>query len=174
MIYALGNRQPEIAVDAWIADNATVAGSVHLAAQSSVWFNSVLRGDNHYIYLGAGSNVQDASVLHTDADIDLRIGSGCTIGHQVMLHGCTIGDNSLIGIQSVILNGAVIGRNCLVGAGSLITEGKIFPDGVLIVGSPAVVKRELKPQEIQLIMLSAQSYVENARRFREQLKPLPV
>lgn len=174
MIYTLSNRQPQIADDAWIADNATLIGSVHLAARSSVWFNSVLRGDNHHIYIDVGSNVQDASVLHTDAGIDLRIGSDCTIGHQVMLHGCTIGDNSLIGIQSVILNGAVIGRNCLVGAGSLISEGKTFPDGVLIVGSPAVVKRELKPQEIQRITLSAQSYVENARRFREQLKPLLV
>jgi carbonic anhydrase/acetyltransferase-like protein (isoleucine patch superfamily) len=174
MIHTLGNRQPEIAADAWIADNASVIGSVYLAARSSVWFNSVLRGDNHHIYLGEGSNVQDASVLHTDAGIDLRIGNDCTVGHQVTLHGCTIGDNSLIGIHSVILNGAVIGRNCLVGAGGLITEGKTFPDGVLIVGSPAVIKRELKPQEIQRITLSALSYVENARRFREQLKALPV
>ncbi len=174
MIYTLGKRRPQLADDAWVAPNATLIGTVHLAARSSVWFNTVLRGDTDEIFVGEGSNVQDGSVLHTDAGIQLRIGASCTIGHQVMLHGCTIGDNTLIGIQSVILNGAVIGRNSLVGAGSVVPEGKQYPDGVLLLGSPAVVKRELKPQEIQIIEASARGYVENARRFREQLQPLAV
>ncbi|MDB5987265.1 MAG: gamma carbonic anhydrase family protein [Nevskia sp.] len=172
MIYTLGKRSPQLADDAWIAPNASVIGSVHLAARSSVWFNSVLRGDTDDIYLGEGSNVQDGAVLHTDAGFKLRIGADCTVGHQVMLHGCVIGDNTLIGIQSVILNGAVIGRNSLVGAGSLVPEGKTFPDGVLLVGRPAVVKRELSPQEIQIVTAAAQHYVENARRYREHLQPL--
>jgi len=170
MIYRLGERQPELADDVWIASNATVIGSVHLAARSSVWFNSVVRGDTDDIYLGTGSNVQDGAVLHTDAGYKLRVGADCTIGHQVMLHGCVIGDNTLIGIQSVVLNGAVIGRNSLVGAGSVVPEGKTFPDGVLLVGSPAVVKRELRAPEIQIITAAAQHYVENARRYREQLQ----
>ena len=174
MLYTLGKRRPELADDVWIAPNASIIGSVHLAACSSVWFNCVLRGDTDELYIGEGSNVQDSSVLHTDAGIKLRIGVDCTIGHQVMLHGCTIGDNSLIGIQSVILNGAVIGKNSMVGAGSVVPEGKVFPDGVLLLGSPAVVKRELTPQQIQMMTASARHYVENARRFREQLQPLTV
>ncbi|GAC1630245.1 MAG: gamma carbonic anhydrase family protein [Nevskia sp.] len=170
MIYSLGERIPVIGPDAWIADNATVIGSVVLQARASVWFNCVLRGDNDVITVGEDSNVQDAAVLHTDAGIRLTIGRGCTIGHQVMLHGCAIGDNTLIGIQTVILNGAQIGRNSIVGAGSLVPEGRVYPDGVLILGSPAVVKRELLPGEMKLMEFGAKHYVQNARRYREQLK----
>jgi carbonic anhydrase/acetyltransferase-like protein (isoleucine patch superfamily) len=170
VLYSLDKRSPEVADDVWIADTACVIGSVKLSAGSSVWYGCTLRGDNDEIIVGEGSNVQENSVLHTDPGLKLRIGRDCTIGHQVMLHGCTVGDNVLVGIQSVILNRAVIGRNTMVGAGSLVPEGKTFPDGVLLLGSPAKVVRELKPQEIQMITLSAQHYVQNAKRFRESLK----
>lgn len=172
MIYSLENRVPQFNGETWVADNAIVVGAVVLHANASVWFNCVLRGDNEPITVGENSNVQDGSVLHTDVGIPLSIGRDCTIGHMVMLHGCTIGDNSLIGIKSVVLNRARIGKNSLVGANSLITEGKQFPDGVLIMGAPAKVVRELTPQEIQFIGLSAQHYVQNARRFRSALKPV--
>jgi len=172
MLYALEDRVPHIADGAWVAENATVIGSVRLAAGSSVWFNCVLRGDNDDLIVGENSNVQDGSVLHTDAGIKLVIGRGCTIGHQVMLHGCSIGDNSLIGIQSVVLNRAVIGRNSIVGAGSLVAEGKQFPDGVLLLGSPAKVVRELTAPEIQVLQYTSQIYVQNAQRFRDKLRPL--
>jgi carbonic anhydrase/acetyltransferase-like protein (isoleucine patch superfamily) len=172
MLYALEDRVPHIADGAWVAENATIIGSVRLAAGSSVWFNCVLRGDNDDLIVGENSNVQDGSVLHTDAGIKLVIGRGCTIGHQVMLHGCSIGDNSLIGIQSVVLNRAVIGRNSIVGAGSLVAEGKQFPDGVLLLGSPAKVVRELTAPEIQVLQYTSQIYVKNAQRFRGKLRPL--
>jgi carbonic anhydrase/acetyltransferase-like protein (isoleucine patch superfamily) len=172
MLYALEDRIPQVAADAWVADNASVIGSVQLAGGSSVWFNCVLRGDNDDLIVGENSNVQDGSVLHTDPGIKLRIGRGCTIGHQVMLHGCTIGDNSLVGIQSVVLNRAVIGSNSMVGAGSLVPEGKQFPDGVLLLGSPAKVVRELTAPEIQMLQHVSQLYVKNALRFREQLRAL--
>ena len=173
MIYTLGERIPVIGNEVWIADNATIIGSVVLHDRASVWFNCVLRGDNDIITIGEDSNVQDASVLHTDAGIKLTIGRGCTIGHQVMLHGCEIGDGSLIGIQSVVLNCAKIGRNSIVGAGSLVPEGREYPDGVLILGSPAVVKRPLSPPEMQLMSYGAKHYVQNAARYRAQLKPMP-
>jgi carbonic anhydrase/acetyltransferase-like protein (isoleucine patch superfamily) len=172
MIYTLKDRIPQIDPAAWVADGASVIGSVHLAAGSSVWFGCVLRGDNDDISVGENSNVQDGSVLHTDPGVKLTIGKGCTIGHQVMLHGCSIGDNTLVGIQSVVLNRAVIGKNCLVGAGSLVAEGKQFPDGVLLLGSPAKVVRELSPAEIQMLQMVSQIYVKNAQRYREQLRPL--
>ena len=172
MIYNLDNRTPQIDPAAWVADNATVIGTVRLAAGSSVWFGCVLRGDNDDISVGEDSNVQDGSVLHTDPGIKLSIGRGCTIGHQVMLHGCSIGDNSLVGIQSVVLNRAVIGKNSIVGAGSLVAEGKQFPDGVLLMGSPAKVVRELTPAEIQMLQRVLQVYVTNAQRYRAQLRPL--
>jgi carbonic anhydrase/acetyltransferase-like protein (isoleucine patch superfamily) len=172
MIYTLDKRIPQIDPAAWVADNATVIGTVQLAAGSSIWFGCVLRGDNDDILVGENSNVQDNSVLHTDPGIKLTIGKGCTIGHQVMLHGCTIGDNSLVGIQSVVLNRAVIGKNSMVGAGSLVPEGKQFPDGVLLMGSPAKVVRELSPAEIQMLQLVSQVYVRNAQRYREQLRPV--
>lgn len=172
MLYSIDRRSPQIAEGVWIADTARVIGSVQLLTGSSVWYGCTLRGDMDHIIVGENSNVQDGAVLHTDAGVKLRIGSGCTIGHQAMLHGCSIGDNTLIGIQSVILNRAVIGRNTAVGACSFVPEGKTFPDGVLLLGSPAKVARELQPQEIQMITLSAQHYVANARKFRESLKPI--
>jgi carbonic anhydrase/acetyltransferase-like protein (isoleucine patch superfamily) len=170
MLYSIDKRSPEVAEGVWVADNASVIGSVRLLAGSSVWFGCTLRGDMDELIVGGNSNVQDGSVLHTDAGVKLTIGRDCTIGHQAMLHGCTVGDNTLIGIQSVILNRAVIGKNTVVGACSFVPEGKTFPDGVLLLGSPAKVARELKPQEIQMIALSAQHYVQNAKRFRTSLK----
>ena len=168
-IYQLGDKHPQLAASAWVADSAQVIGDVRLEADVSIWFNTVLRGDNDPITIGSGSNIQDGSVLHTDNGVPLTIGRHVTVGHQVMLHGCTIGDESLIGIGAVVLNGAVIGRHCLVGAGALVTEGKTFPDGSLIIGSPARVARQLTPEQIEALRRSAQHYIENARRDREQL-----
>lgn len=170
MIYTLDKRTPQFKGEYWVADNATLIGAVTLENNVSVWFNCVVRGDVDDILIGENTNVQDGSVLHTDIGIKLRIGRGCTIGHMVMLHGCEIGDNTLIGIKSLIMNRAKIGRNCIVGANSLVTEGKSFPDNSLIVGAPAKLVRELTPQEIQLITLSSQHYVENAKRFKAQLR----
>jgi carbonic anhydrase/acetyltransferase-like protein (isoleucine patch superfamily) len=172
MIYSLGSRIPQIAPDAWVAHNATVVGSIHLHARSSVWFNCVLRGDNDDIIVGEDSNVQDSAVLHTDPGVKLTIGRGCTIGHQVMLHGCTIGDGTLIGIQSVVLDRAAIGSNCLLGAGSLVPPGKQYPDGVLLLGRPAAVVRELRPDELKLLKNAAAGYVRHAQIFRSQMRPL--
>jgi carbonic anhydrase/acetyltransferase-like protein (isoleucine patch superfamily) len=171
VIQALGEHSPELVGDGhFIADNATVIGNVRLLSKSSVWFNTVIRGDNEPIEVGEGSNVQDGCILHTDPGFPLTIGAGVTVGHRVMLHGCTIGDNSLIGIGSTVLNGAKIGTNCLVGAHSLVTEGKSFPDGSLILGSPAKVVRELTAEEIAGIKLSASHYVGNAARFATSLR----
>ena len=171
MIHALGDHTPELVGDGhFVAHNATVIGNVRLHPDSSVWFNTVIRGDNELIEVGPGSNVQDSCVLHTDPGFPMKIGKDVTVGHRVMLHGCTIGANSLIGIGSTILNGAVIGRNCLVGAHSLITEGKAFPDGSLILGSPARVVRELTGEEIAGIHEAAEHYVENGARFRMSLR----
>lgn len=165
-IYSLGEHQPRLGAGVWVADNASLIGQVELGALSSVWYGAVLRGDNDRITLGARSNVQDGSVLHTDDGFWLNVGDDVTIGHQAMLHGCSVGAGSLIGIQSVILNGARIGRNCLVGAKSLITEGKEFPDGVLIMGSPAKVVRALEPAQIERLHWSAQHYAQQATRHR--------
>jgi carbonic anhydrase/acetyltransferase-like protein (isoleucine patch superfamily) len=169
-VYQLGDLTPIIAPSAWVADSAEVIGQVDLADEASVWYGTVIRGDNDRISVGRRSNVQENSVLHTDSGIRLTVGEDVTIGHQVMLHGCTIGDGTLIGIQSVILNGARIGRNCLVGAGALVTEGKEFPDGVLIVGSPAKVVRELTPEQIARLKASAAHYVHQQQRHRTLLK----
>jgi carbonic anhydrase/acetyltransferase-like protein (isoleucine patch superfamily) len=163
-IYQLDADAPEIHPSAWVADSADVIGRVHLGENASVWYGAVLRGDNDRITIGANSNVQDGSVLHTDNGQPLWIGRGVTIGHLVMLHGCSIGDDSLIGIQSVILNGARIGRHSIVGAGALVTEGKEFPDGVLIVGSPAKVVRELTAEQIERLKASAAHYVQQQQR----------
>ncbi len=169
-IFRLDDRTPSIDPSAWVADSAHVIGSVTLGADASVWFGAILRGDTELLDVGRGSNVQDGSVLHADDGQPLTIGEGVTIGHLVMLHGCTIGDNSLVGIGSVILNGARIGRNCLVGARALVTEGKTFPDGSLIVGSPAVAVRTLTEVQIEGLRQSARHYVGNARRFRSGLE----
>ena len=171
-VYQLDDDTPDIAPDAWVADSAEVIGRVVLGAQASVWYGAVLRGDNARISIGRASNVQDGSVLHTDDGKPLVIGDGVTIGHQVMLHGCTVGDGSLIGIQSVVLNGARIGKNSIVGAGSLVTEGKEFPDGALIVGSPAKVVRMLTAEQIEALAASAAHYVHNADRHRVGLKKI--
>jgi len=169
-IYQFANWRPEIAADAYVAPGAHIMGRVRLQARASVWFAAVLRGDNEPIDIGEESNVQDGSALHTDPGYPLTVGARVTIGHQAMLHGCTIGEGSLIGIQAVILNGAEIGRNCLVGAGALVTEGKVFPDGVLILGAPARVARELTPQAIAAIQANTQHYVARAARFAEELQ----
>ncbi|HSI51946.1 MAG TPA: gamma carbonic anhydrase family protein [Ideonella sp.] len=172
-LYEVDGLQPVVPDSAWVADSAQVIGRVELGEDSSVWFGVVIRGDQpEPVSIGARTNIQEASVLHSDAGKPLTIGSDVTIGHKVMLHGCTVGDGSLIGIGAVVLNGAVIGKNCLVGAGALVTEGKSFPDGSLIVGSPAVVKRALSPEQIAGLMGSAAHYVDNARRFRDTLHKL--
>lgn len=168
-IHRLGDERPQVADTAWVAESAQVIGRVVLADDASVWFGAVLRGDNEPLVVGRGSNVQECTVMHADEGYPLVLGDGVTVGHQVMLHGCTVGDGSLIGIQSIVLNGARIGRNCLVGAGSLVTEGKTFPDGTLIVGRPAKVVRELTPEQIEGLRRSAETYVARARRFRAEL-----
>lgn len=169
-MYALEKFTPQAAASAWVADSATVIGNVVLEEDSSVWFGTVIRGDiEDVIRIGRGSNIQDNSTLHADYGKPLTIGENVTVGHQVMLHGCTIGAGSLIGIGAVVLNGARIGKGCIVGAGSLVTEGKEFPDGSMIMGSPAKVVRELTPEQQQGILMSAAHYRENARRFRDSL-----
>ena len=165
-IYQFDEHHPQLGPGAWVAPGATVLGRVQLGADASVWYGCVLRGDNDRITIGARSNVQDGSVLHTDAGIPLELGDEVSVGHQVMLHGCSVGDGTLIGIQSVVMNGARIGRNCLVGAKSLVTEGKEFPDGALILGSPAKVVRMLTLEQIEALHWSARHYVEQAARHR--------
>jgi len=168
-LYRLGEHAPLIDSSAWIADNAVLIGRVVLGPGASVWYGAVLRGDNEPIVIGADSNVQEGTVMHTDPGCPLTVGEGVTIGHQAMLHGCTIGDGALIGIQAAVLNRAVIGPRCLVGAGALVTEGKVFDAGQLIVGSPAVAKRPLSPEQLAGLAHSARNYAERARRYRDQL-----
>jgi carbonic anhydrase/acetyltransferase-like protein (isoleucine patch superfamily) len=169
-VYALNDTVPQVHETAWVAESATVIGNVRLHADASVWYGAVVRGDNETITVGRGSNVQDGSVLHTDHGFPLTLGEGVTVGHQVTLHGCSIGDGSLVGIQAVVLNGARIGRNCLVGAGALVTEGKEFPDNSLIMGAPAKVVRELSPEQAQRLRQSAENYIANAARHRAGLR----
>lgn len=169
-VYELDGKAPVLGEGSWVADSAQVIGAVELAPNASVWFGAVVRGDTETIRIGANSNVQDGSVLHADHGKPLTIGANVTVGHQVMLHGCTIGDNSLVGIQAVVLNGARIGRNCIVGAGSVVTEGKEFPDNSLIIGAPAKVVRTLDDAAAAKLAESAAHYVENARRFARGLK----
>jgi len=171
-LYQLDQHSPALADSAWVADSAQVMGKVVLEEDASVWFGAILRGDNETLTVGRGSNVQDGTVMHSDPGFPLTVGENVTIGHQVMLHGCTIGDGSLIGIQSVVLNGAKIGKHCLVGAGSLVTEGKEFPDGSLIVGSPAKAVRQLTPEQIEGLKRSAAHYVQNAQRYKNGLRKL--
>ena len=172
--YSLGGVEPELAgaEDCWIAPTATVIGRVILRKDASVWFGAVIRGDNEPIEVGEGSNVQDGCVLHTDPGYPLTIGRGCTIGHMVMLHGCTIGDGSLIGIGATVLNGAKIGRNCLIGAHSLIPEGKEISDGSLVMGAPGRIVRELSAEQTEGLREPATHYVERWRSYRSDLKPL--
>ena len=172
MLYELGERRVTLEGDGhFIADNATLIGSVVLKSHASVWFNVVIRADNDVITVGEGSNVQDASVLHTDEGIRLNIGRNVTVGHKVMLHGCDIGDNSLIGINAVVLNNARIGRNCIIGANALVPENKEIPDNSLVMGSPGRVVKELTEEQVRMLAHGAEHYVSNARRYREQLRP---
>ena len=171
-LYALEGIAPQIADDTWIAPDANLIGRIVVEEAASVWFCATLRGDNEQITVGAGSNIQENCVLHTDMGYPLTIGKGCTIGHKVMLHGCIIGDNSLIGMGAKILNGAKIGKNCLIGAGALITEGKEIPDGSLVMGVPGKVVRDLDDAAIEGLRKSALGYQANMRRFRDGLKAL--
>jgi len=168
-IYQIGELSPQIDDTAFVADSANVIGKVHLAAHSSVWFDVTIRGDNELISIGENSNVQESAVLHTDMGFPMSIGKNVTIGHQAMLHGCTVEDGALIGIQAVVLNGAVIGKNCLVGAGALVTEGKHFPDNSLIIGSPAKVARTLSEIEISHMHQNTANYVQRAQQFKTKL-----
>jgi len=170
MMYTLGERRVELRGDAhFIADNATVIGSVILENDVSVWFNVVIRGDNDPIHIGEGTNIQDGSVLHTDHGFPMTIGQHVTVGHKVMLHGCTIGDNSLIGINAVVLNGAKIGNNCIIGANALIPEGKVIPDNSMVLGSPGKIVKEVDAAKLGLIKMSALHYVENFKRYKAHL-----
>lgn len=170
-LYELDGRSPELPDGFFfVAENATVIGKIRIGVDVGIWFNAVLRGDNELIDIGARTNLQENCVLHTDMGFPLTIGEGCTIGHKAMLHGCTIGDNSLVGMGATILNGAVIGRNCLIGAGALVTEGKTIPDNSLVVGAPAKIVRTLDENAENQLRLSAAHYVENAKRFSEGLK----
>jgi carbonic anhydrase/acetyltransferase-like protein (isoleucine patch superfamily) len=171
-LYALGDVAPVLSETAWVAHDANVIGNVVLEDKTSVWFGCTLRGDNEEIRLGAGSNLQENVVCHTDPGYPLQIGAGCTIGHKVMLHGCGIGENSLIGMGATILNGAKIGKNCLIGAGALITEGKEIPDGSLVMGVPGKVVRQLDEAAIEGLRRSARHYQDNAARFARDLRPL--
>jgi len=171
-VYRIGDANPCIADSAWVADSAQVMGAVELAADASVWFGAVLRGDTELICIGKGSNVQDGTVIHADVGFPVTLGENVTVGHQAMLHGCTVGDGTLIGIQAVVLNGARIGRHCLVAAGSLVTAGKEFADGSLILGNPARVVRQLTTEQIEAQRRSAEQYVDNARRFRDEFRKI--
>lgn len=170
-VLTLGDRKPEFRGDDWfIADNAIVVGSVILDNNVSVWFSSVVRGDNDVITIGENSNIQDGCVLHTDAGIKLTIGKNVTVGHMAMLHGCAIGDNSLVGVKSVILNNAVVGRDCLIAANSLIPEGKVIPDRSLVMGSPGKVIRTLTDEQVTFVRQGADHYVGNFKRYHRELR----
>lgn len=171
MKYRLGNARVDAHPESWIAPSADLIGKVRLEAGASVWFGAVLRGDNELIHIGENSNVQDGSVLHTDMGFPLTLGKGVTVGHNVMMHGCSIDDYSLIGINSVILNGARIGKYCIIGANSLIPEGKVIPDGSLVMGSPGKVVRELTEAQKKMLEAGAAHYVHNAQRYSRELVP---
>lgn len=173
-LYELDGKAPELPADGqyFIAETATVIGNVRLKSNASVWFGSVLRGDNELIEIGEGSNVQDNCTFHTDPGFPLTIGKNCTIGHNVILHGCTIEDGALIGMGSIIMNGARIGKGCVVGAGSIITEGKEFPERSLVVGAPAKAIRALTPEQVSALTQGAPHYVSNSKRFKAGLKKI--
>ena len=167
MIYDFEKNVPEVHADAWVASNATLIGKVKLEKNSSIWFNAVLRGDIELISIGENSNIQDGSVLHTDPGYKLNVGKGVTVGHMVMLHGCQISDDTLIGIGSIILNNAKIGKNCIIGANSLITENKIIPDNSIVVGSPGRVLRKVTEEEIKAIHENAKHYVDGSKKYKK-------
>ena len=170
-VFKLGGISPEIAAETWVAPSADLIGRVRLLRHASIWFGAVLRGDNEWITIGEGSNVQDGCVLHTDKGAPLTVGAACTIGHKAILHGCTIGDGSLIGMGAVVLNHAVIGKNCLIGAHALIPEGKVIPEGALVIGAPGKIARELTAVEIEGLKKSSAGYVQNWKRFAATLEP---
>lgn len=170
MIYSLNGVKVERDGDNFVADNASVIGNVYIGNNASIWFNVVIRGDEELIHIGNDTNIQDGSVLHTDTGYPMTIGTGVTVGHKAMLHGCEIGDYSLIGINSVVLNGAKIGKHCLIGANALVTENMVIPDGSMVVGSPAKIKRSLNENQKKMLEASAQHYVENGRRFSKGLE----
>ena len=169
-VFELDGVRPELDPESWVADSATVLGRVILNKGASVWFGATLRGDNDPITIGENSNIQDGSVLHTDLGVPLTIGRNVTVGHMVMMHGCEVGDNSLIGIGSIILNNAKIGKNCLIGANTLITEGKVIPDGSMVMGAPGKVIREVSEQQLQGMLAGSHHYVENWKRYAKGLK----
>lgn len=171
-VYELDGVAPRIAASAWVADSAQVMGNVEIGENSSLWFGAIVRGDTETIRIGANTNIQDGSVLHADVGMPLTIGDNVTVGHQVMLHGCTVGDGALIGIGAIVLNGAKIGKGCIVGAGALVTEGKEFPDGSMILGSPAKAVRELTSAQKEGLIKSAIHYVENAELYKTGLKKI--
>ncbi len=173
-IYALGDVHPVLPEDGdcWIAPDANVIGNVRIGSGCSVWFSATLRGDNEPITISDGSNIQENTVIHTDPGYPCLVGKNCTVGHKVMLHGCTIGDGSLIGMGATVLNGAVIGKNCLIGAGALVTEGKVIPDGSLVMGMPGKVIRQLEPRHIEMNRQAAENYQTRQRRYRDEFRPL--
>jgi len=171
-LYKLGDEEPQVDKDAWVAPSACVMGKVKLEKGSSVWFNTTIRGDNELITVGENSNIQDGCVLHSDAGVPLTVGKNCTVGHMVMLHGCDIGDNTLVGIGSIILNNTTIGRNCLIGANTLIPENKTIPDNSMVMGSPGKVVKTLEEGQIEALGVAAQGYVNNSKRFRNDLRPI--
>lgn len=172
MLFALGEKAPVLLGEQYIAHNATVVGDVELANNVSVWFNAVIRADTDKITIGEGSNIQDGAVLHVDKGSPLRIGKGVTVGHKAMVHGCTVGDYSLVGINAVVLDEASIGSHCLIAANALVPAGMVVPDGSMVMGSPAKIKRPLTEKEIAYLHTGADFYVENGRRFKQQLTPL--
>tara|TARA_R110002020_G_scaffold26512_20_gene85899 strand:- start:5060 stop:5581 length:522 start_codon:yes stop_codon:yes gene_type:complete len=171
-VYSLEDIKPQLADDVWVADSATVVGNVIMESGSSVWFGAVIRGDNEPIKIGARSNIQDNAVLHSDPGSPLTIGADVTVGHQAMLHGCTIDDNSLIGIGATVLNGAKIGKNCLIGAHALITEGKVIPNNSVVMGSPGKIVKQVPQAQEAMLKASADYYVKNAQKFKNGLKPV--
>lgn len=171
-LYALGSHQPQLHPDTWVAPDANLIGQVVLEAGASVWFGCTIRADHEEIRICEGANIQENVVMHIDAGYPLTVGKNCTIGHKVMLHGCTIGENSLIGMGATVLNGAKIGKNCLIGAGALITENKVIPDNSLVMGAPGKVVREVSEEQAQKLTLSALHYQENMRRFRDEMRPV--
>ncbi|WP_026437770.1 gamma carbonic anhydrase family protein [Acidovorax sp. JHL-9] len=171
-IYALGELTPVVDASAYVAESATLIGQVHLGKDCSVWPQAVMRADNESIFVAEGSNIQEGAVLHTDPGFPLHIAANVSVGHQAALHGCTVGEGSLIGIQAIVLNGAVIGKSCLVAAGAVVTERKSFPDGSLIVGAPAKAIRQLSAEDIEKLMGNAREYVERSRQYLAGLKPI--
>ncbi len=173
-VYELDGQAPQFPAQGfyWVAPTATIIGKVILEEDTSIWFGSVLRGDNEPITIGKGTNIQENCVLHTDMGFPLSVGAGCTVGHKAMLHGCTIGENSLIGMGATILNDVVIGKNCIIGAGALVSEGKVIADNSLVVGMPGKVVRALDDAQVSLLKASSAHYVANAKRFASGLKPL--